>query len=510
MSSAQHLAVIDLGSNTARLVVFSYQPNHSFKLLDELRQVVRLSEGMGDAQIIRADAFQRGLNALTTFSIYCKSAGITNIVATATSAVRDAANGQSFMNAVKDRTGLELRILSGEEEAHYGTLAVTNSMNLNDAITLDIGGGSAQLSHMKAKEFNSGQSWPLGAVRMTENFLKSDSDSTPSTKNIKALRKHINAQIGDWRADKPTDLPLVGMGGTLRNLASIQQKQENYPVDIMHGYSLKKDALDNIVEMLISKTTVERKKISGLNPDRADIIVAGAIVAQELLAHTQASEIIISGQGIREGLLYDHLFDSPNHSLVDNVRNFSILNLSRRYYDNPAHNNWVQKLALELFDALEPLHNYGTFEHELLTSAALIHDIGMAINYYDHHKHGYFLTMSTALPGFSHREQALLALLVRYHRKGKPNLNNLGLDMLWQADDLERVSKLSALLRMAEYLERSKAQRVKELRCHLDKNYLQIEVIADGDAQIEVQAAQERSDLLSKSYGLHVEIMLGH
>jgi exopolyphosphatase/guanosine-5'-triphosphate,3'-diphosphate pyrophosphatase len=227
-------------------------------------------------------------------------------------------------------------------------------------------------------------------------------------------------------------------------------------------------------------------------------------VIREVLELSGQNAITVSGQGIREGLFYPYLFPEADH-LAPEVRRFSVENLVRRYYDHPEHNQHVQQLSLMLFDQLADLHGYGSFERDLLRAAALLHDIGMAINYYDHHKHSFFLVMSMALPGFSHREQAIIALLVRYHRKGAPT--DQGLGRLLEPLDMTRVTKLAALLRLAEYLERSKAQKVKTLQCHLAKGYLQIVLGAQGDAHVEVKEANLHSDLLAMAYGLKVEVV---
>jgi exopolyphosphatase/guanosine-5'-triphosphate,3'-diphosphate pyrophosphatase len=498
------VAIIDLGSNTARLVTLAYEPHQSFHLLDELRQVVRLSEGMQGTNIIQPDAFERGIGALVSFRSYCDAAGITNIQATATSAVRDAVNGDAFLRAARKRARLELRILSGEEEAYYGTLAVANSLPVDDALVLDIGGGSAQLSLMRNREFMRGQSWPLGAVRLTERFLQSD---PPKKKEVRALTKHVTQAIGTFETSGRS-LPLVGMGGTIRNLADMYHKQQSYPLDLLHGYFLSKAALEATLQDLLGKTLSQRRDIPGLNSDRADIIIAGALVANAFLEHTGAPGILISGQGLREGLFYPYLLPDLQPPLLPDVRAFSVQNLTKRYYDNPAHNEHVRKLALELFDQLTPLHGYGPFERDLLSAASRLHDIGMAINYYDHHKHGFYLAVSETLPGFTHREHIIIALLIRYHRKGKPDTAPLA--MLLEPDDHGRVMKLAALVRLAEYLERSKAQLVKGVRCHLSDSLLRIEAIADArtDAHIcvEVQETRRRTDLLEQAYGIRVEI----
>jgi len=496
--------IIDLGSNTARLVVMVYRPGYRYQRLDELREVVRLPEGMGGSGILRAAPFERGLQALRTFRSYCDANAIDDVRATATSAVRQASNGAAFVAAARERAGVVLEVLSGEEEARYGALAVANSLAVDDAVVFDLGGGSMQLSSLAGRRFAGGGAVPLGAVRMTEAFLEGD---PPKPKALKALRRHVREVLAPRVAELPRGIPVVGMGGSLRNLANVVQSRSGYRPELLHGYRLERRALERLSDELAVMPVAARRDVKGLNRDRADIIVAGSVVIVEALAALDADEVIISGQGLREGLFYPYLFPEGDH-LAPDLRAFSILNLMREYYDNPAHNDHVRLLALELFDQLAPLHGLGPDARELLGAAALIHDIGMAVDYYAHHKHGMYLVMGRALPGFSHREQVLIGLLVRYHRRGAPA--DLGFGGALEAGDMERLTTLAGLLRLAEYLERSKAQRVRGLRCHLGDGVVQIEALSRGDAEIEVREAGLRSGLLAAALGITVEVVSGH
>lgn len=499
----ERVAIIDLGSNTSKLILMEYDKGKSYRQVDELRQVVRLAEGMASANVLRADAMQRGLEALVTFKAYCDAAGVTDIRATATSAVREADNGDTFINLIEQQIGFVPQIISGENEAKFEAIAVANSMPFSDAYIFDIGGGSAELSLLEGRQLKRGASIQLGAVIMTEKFFE---NNPPKKKEVKALKKHIRELLKGIDAAEgfASDLPLVGMGGTLRNLAKIHKKQTDYPLDLLNTYQLPKDDLAAIVDDLVDKTVAEKRSVSGLKTDRADIITAGAVVALELLEYAGADAYTIASQGLREGVFYEALIGEDN-PLLDDVRSFSIRNLEHHYYPHTAHNEHVQKLALELFDCLQELHDYGDWERELLGYAALLHDIGMAVNYNDHHQHGFYLLLSAELPGFTHREQALLALLVRYHRKGMPD--TMGLGALLAADDSERVTKLVSLLRLAEYLERSKAQLIRGLTCHVSKGYVQINVDAKADVGVELREARLNSELLKTAFGVEVEIV---
>ena len=504
-SEKKRVAIIDLGSNTSKLVLMEYRPNHSYRQLDEIRQLVRLAEGMGKADVLRVDAAQRAMQALTTFDAYCKAVGVEDICITATSAVREATNGESFLDEVRSRTDLEPRILSDEEEAYYEAVAAANSLPFDDAYIFDIGGGSAEFSKIEKRKMVQANSYTIGALRMTEQFLTSD---PPKKKEVKALVSHIQDLMGDFKSCAE-EVPLIGMGGTLRNLAKIQIDRDDHSGDLVHHYVLSKDDLEDITEDLLDMEVEEiRDDVSGLKSDRADIITAGAVTALEVLNITGASSYVICDQGLREGLFYGYLLDRdpPLFESAEELRDFSVRNLERLYYDNEPHNDHVEHLALNLFDQLAELHGYGDAEKRLLSAGARLHDIGMAITYNDHEEHGLYILMNHTLPGFSQREQAIIALLVRYHRDDD-SPEDEGLDDLLEDGDMERLAKLAALLRLAEYLERSKAQNVKEVKCHVGKGYVQIEALSDTDVTIEVQEANLRSELFAEAYGVEVEIV---
>lgn len=496
------LAIIDLGSNTARLVALVYEPERRFQMVDELRQAVRLSEGMGDDRVIRPAPFERGIDALRTFRSYCDAAGIEHVHAAATSAVRTAVNGAEFVRAARERAGIALQVVTGEEEAGAGVLAVANSLPFEDAVVFDLGGGSMQLSLMRDRRHVHGRAYPLGAVRATEAYLAND---PPKPKQLKALALEARRALDEDVARLPRGLPVVGMGGTVRNLAGIVQEAEGYEPTLLHGYRLPREKLATLVTRLAAMSTSERRSVPGLNRDRADIIVAGGIVIRTLLEMLEAPDVVISGQGLREGLFYPYLFPGDDH-LAPDVRSFSTWNLEREYHDHPAHDAHVRDLALQLFDDLRPRHGYGDDERRLLEAAAVVHDIGMGVDYYGHHKHGMYLVMGRPLPGFDHREQVLIAMLVRYHRRGTPSAQEL--PSLLLEGDLQRVRVLAGMLRMAEYLDRAKSQRVARVRCADPlAGTLRIEASTRVEAHVEVQMGQLRADLLADALGAPIEVV---
>jgi exopolyphosphatase/guanosine-5'-triphosphate,3'-diphosphate pyrophosphatase len=496
----QHIGIIDLGSNTARMIIVQYQPHHSFKLVDEVKENVRLAHDVGDDNVLQEQPMQWAIETLKMFVAHGRAMNVPTIVAVATSAVRDAANQATFLAQVHAATGIELRVLTGEEEAYYGYLGVVNSLPLQDGFIFDIGGGSVELALVRGRGLASSISLPLGTVRLTERFFRND---PPSKSDLKALDKYLDAALDkvDWFTVQGA-MQLVGVGGTVRNLAKIDQRLMRYPIDKYHGYHIPLERVEDWAARLSKMNRAERDHVEGLNSDRADVIVAGILLIRKLMRRVGAASLWISGQGLRDGLFYEHFLVGSTPPLITNLRLFATENLARLYDYHVVHAVKVRDLSLSLFDQLSVLHGYGVWERDLLSAAAIIHDIGVAVNYYDHHKHGLYLILNAALSGFSHREIALIGLLARHHRKG--SITDEGLGGLLEPGDLERATKLSALLRIAEYLERSKSQVIQNVRCVIEKGLVRVVVDTVGDATVEIWDTNRRTGLFRKAYGLDI------
>jgi exopolyphosphatase/guanosine-5'-triphosphate,3'-diphosphate pyrophosphatase len=498
----ERIGVIDLGSNTTRLMVMGYTPHHSFKLLDEVRETVRLAEGVGDDGRLKPAPVERGIEVMKLFHSFCRSTGVQRIVPVATSAVREATNQAEFLMRVERESGLKLRVLSTEEEAYYGYLGAANALNLSDAFLIDIGGGSTEVTAIRGRGFLRTFSAQAGVVRFTERYVRSDPISNKDFKALEAAAAEIFA-APDWLADT-SGTTLAGIGGTIRTLADIDQKAAHYPLDRVHGYSFTCERLEAIIELLRGMTQRQREDVSGLGRDRADLILAGAVIVHQLMRRGRFTDLTVSGQGLREGLFYEQFLIGEKPPLFADMRGFSVQNLARVYGYEAIHGAKVRELSLSLFDQLRPLHGYGEWERELLGYAATLHDIGTVVSYYDHHKHGAYLIINSALQGFSHREIALLALLVRYHRKGdvvlEPYRNVL------DPSDGPRAARLSALLRLAEYLERSKSQVIQGLQVELG-DPIRVVTRAVGDATVEIWDANRSAGLFKKAFGKEIEIV---
>jgi exopolyphosphatase/guanosine-5'-triphosphate,3'-diphosphate pyrophosphatase len=498
----ERIGVIDLGSNTTRLMVMGYTPHHSFKLLDEVRETVRLAEGVGDDGCLKPGPMERGIEAMKLFHSFCRSTGVQRIVPVATSAVREATNQVEFLMRVERESGLKLRVLSTEEEAYYGYLGAANALDLRDAFLVDIGGGSTEVTAIRGRGLLRSFSAPAGVVRFTERYVRSDPISKSDYKALESAAAEIFDGL-DWLSNTNGTM-LAGIGGTIRTLADIDQKMRAYPLDRVHGYSFTRERLEVIVELLRDSNLRQREDIPGLSRDRADLILAGAVIIHQLMRLGRFSGITVSGQGLREGIFYEHFLVGEHPPLFADMRGFSVQNLARIYNYEAIHAAKVRELSLALFDQLRSLHGYGAWERELLGYAATLHDIGTVVSYYDHHKHGAYLVVNSALQGFSHREIALLALLVRYHRKGDVVVASYR-DALDPSDGT-RVARLAALLRLAEYLERSKSQVIQALEVELGDS-VRVVTRTSGDATVEIWDANRSAGLFRKAFGKEIEIV---
>lgn len=494
LDKAQRIAIIDLGSNTARLIVMGAIPGYAYRLEDEIREVVRLRQGMTDNGLSEA-SMARALSTLRLFKRFCDSSRVDLIISTATSAVREAQNGPQFVEQVERDLGLTLQILDGEREAYYATLGVLNELPLINGYMIDIGGGSAQVAQFKQRRFHRAGSFLLGSLALTERFITTD-PITPET--ITALTTEIQQQLDTvaWLTKRQTKMErvLVGLGGTIRNLAKMAAARQSYPLNTLHSFILSKEALQENIHLLQTLPLAERQQIPGLNSDRADIILPGALVLQAVMTRLKVEAVVVSMNGLREGLFFEHFWQHLGHPVVANVRRFNVLNMARVYRYQKSHASHVRYLADRLFEQLAPLHELGRWEKELLDAAAILHDLGTIISYYDHHIHSQTLIINSGLPGFTPRETAIIALLTRYHRKGRPSV--AGYESLLEAGDEARVLQLAAILRLAEFLERGRNANVDDVTAIWDDKTLRLTLIADEYPAVELWEAERNAAAL--------------
>ena len=406
-----------MGSNSFRLVVYDWEPGGPWTLSDEIREPVRISAGMGDKSRLRPDAIERAVSTADVFASFCRAAGIDDVIPVGTSAIRDAHNRDEVLERIHDRTDLEVRVLSGSEEAYYGYVAAVNSTTLSDGFTVDMGGGSIQLCHVEGRRLREAESLPLGAVRVSERFLPGEE---ASAKEMKELGKHVGEQLKrlGWWGGSPR---LAGIGGSIRNLAAAAQKRGGYPDSGVQGFALTPEVLSELIDELAARPASKRGKVPGIKPDRGDVILGAALVLASVMKAGKFDAIEVSEAGLREGLFFERFLDGAHPALIDDVRGQSVDNLARRYGADDTHAGHVERLSLALYDGLvaAELVEKSSADRELLARACALHDIGVAVDYDDHHKHSRYLILNSGLPGFDQRELELISLIAQLPPEGR-------------------------------------------------------------------------------------------
>ena len=503
MLGMERIAIADMGSNSWRLVVYGYDPGTPWwSLVDEIREAVRVGAGMGEERLLRPERIERALHTAAVFDAFCRASGIERVDAVATSAIRDARNGDELLAAIRARTALDPRVISGREEARYGFLAIVNSTTLEDGFGLEMGGGSIQTVRIAGRGLAEAESLPLGSVAVSELFLPGEK---ATAKGMKALRRHVAGELerlGWWTGGGR----LVGIGGTIRNLAAAAMKRLELPDLDVQGFVLTRHALEELIDLLAKRPASKRGGVPGIKPDRGDLILGGALVLAAALDTGGIDAVEVTEAGLREGIFFERLLGEG--SLFEDVRRESVENLGHRFTSDHDHVRHVAALSLAMFDGLAAagVEHLGPAERELLWAACLLHDIGTAIDYDDHHRHSHYLILNAGLPGFSPREVVMIGLIARYHRKGDPDPSELG--ALAEKGDGERLRLLCGLIRLAEQLERSRDRSVRAVKVASRNGAIALtaETRPDADATVGIWAARRNADLLAEAVGRPVEI----
>ena len=502
------LAAVDIGTNSIRSIVIQVDAAGKYRILDDEKVTVRLGEGLHRTGSISPAAWDRALEALSRQKKIIDGYRVHSIEAVATSAVRKAANGTEFIAAIKSQVGLEVEVISGEDEAELAALSAFHHFDLEGVrhLIFDIGGGSLELVSALGTHIEEVLSLELGAVFLTETFLKSD-PVTPD-EHLK-LRKHIRKALKTCFAlqDRLTMQCLVGSGGTITSIAAMVTAGRRERYDSVHGYELLRYDLVHLLAMLLRLSDKERRSVPGLSPDRSDIIVAGVTVVDELMDFFQANLLKVNERGIREGLILRGLRKQqvlPQEKPLRTWRE-SVLEFARSCHFDEEHSHQVAGLALEIFQALSARFGFTEKERRLLEAAALLHDVGYFINYSSHHKHSYHLIRHAELFGFTPRERELIANTARYHRKSLPRKKHDQFTRLAVEDQI-LVSRLGGILRLCDGLDRRRNSAVEGLDCALSSGALRLGLIGQDDMSVELFGAKDKGDLFLAAFDLKLVI----
>ncbi|HEY9637163.1 MAG TPA: Ppx/GppA phosphatase family protein [Coleofasciculaceae cyanobacterium] len=511
------LAAIDIGTNSIHMVVVRIDPAlPAFTIIAKEKDTVRLGARDPKTGDLTPQAMDRAIAALQRCQELAKSLNAEQIVAVATSAVREAPNGRDFLQRVDSELGLFVNLISGQEEARRIYLGVLSGMEFNNHphIIIDIGGGSTELVLGDSHEPRSLSSTKVGAVRLTAKFLTTDPISNSEFQCLQAyVRGMLEPPIEELLAYlEPGEQPrLVGTSGTIETLATIHAREKLGVVpNTLHGYQLSRKDLKELVKRLSSMSYAERAAIPGMSDRRSEIIVAGAVILLEAMTLLGVECLMICERALREGVIVDWML---THGLIedrlryqDSVRQRSVLNIAQKYQVNLEYSDRVANLALSLFNQTRGyLHNWDTEERELLWAAAILHNCGLYVNHSAYHKHSYYLIRHSELLGFSEAEIEVIANLARYHRRNSPKKKHENYSNLPSKKHRQLVNQLSAILRIAVALDRRQIGAIQRVRCeyHPDIQELHLRLQAsqpDDDCALELWSLNYEKEVFEAEY----------
>lgn len=498
------LAAIDIGTNSVHMIVVRVRPDLSFEVVDREKEMVRLGAGGLDGRRLAPTAVTAAFETLARFKRLAQTHEVDEILASATSAVREAENGGDFVASVRRDLGIRVRVISGKEEARLIHMAAAYAAGVggHPTVVIDIGGGSVEITMGTAARMQVGESFKVGVIRLTERFVTSDPLSRADEQRlVRHIRRttggHIKALVrrGFTR--------VIGTSGTIHALGALASERLREGGDLRNR-RIPAKALTRVRRLLTSLTLEERLTLPGLDPRRADVTVAGAVLLDTLLDGLGADALTLCDFALREGLVLDYIKKNGAHirtiERYPDVRRRSVIELAERCRYVAPHAQQVARTALALFDATGPDHGLGDDARQWLEYAALLHDIGTHISYERHHKHSQYLIQHGDLRGFDPDEIELMALVARYHRQSPPKKSHA--DFAALSTTRRRVVRiLGALLRLAEGLDRSHAQVVDDLEVERTETDLVVKLRSAGDLELELWAAGRHAAPLARALG---------
>lgn len=498
------LAAIDVGSNAMRCVVASIDAERRVEILENLREPVRLGQDVFTRGVIAEGTMNRAADAFRRFAEAIRTRGAIWTKALATSATREALNKEIFIDRILQSSGIELATIGSEEEARLIHLAVMQRINLKNklALLVDIGGGSTEITIASGESVLSTESYKMGSVRLLQLLEESRHDAEEFTtlveEYVDATRRRIIREIGDRTIDL-----CIGTGGNLETLGDLRRQVLGKERDTVLALA----ELESLLDTLRSLSFEERIARVGLRPDRADVIVPAAIIIRRIMRQAGTEMLQIPRVGLKDGILADmiqELYGEKRGMDREQVL-ASAMALGRKYAFDEQHGLAVARFALELFDQTKPLHNLALEHRVMLEVAAVLHDIGTFVNVTGHHKHTQYLLLASPLVGLSREQMAIVGNVARYHRKSFPKPQHDAYRVLSGRDRVV-VSKLAALLRLADAMDNEHATKVESFTVDLAPSELTLHLKGKEDLLLEKWALMQKAPMFEEVYSVRVRI----
>jgi exopolyphosphatase / guanosine-5'-triphosphate,3'-diphosphate pyrophosphatase len=520
-NTAYTLAAIDIGTNSVHMVVVKIDPKlATFTIIAREKDTVRLGDYDPKTGNLTEEAIVRAIAALQRCRELAVSFKVDRIVAVATSATREAANGQAFLDRIQDELGLAVDLISGAEEARRIYLGVLSGMDFNDRshLIMDIGGGSTELVLADSQETRYLSSTKVGAVRLSKQFITTDPISPAEYQYLRSyIRGMLERPVENIRSQlKFNEKPcLVGTSGTIQTLAmmNIMAKQGVEP-NSLNGYQISRQEVKEWLKRLSAMNYKERFDTPGVSDRRAEIILAGTLILHELMDLLNLNAVMVCERSLREGIIVDWML---THGLIDDrlryqseIRERNVYKIAQKYQVDLEYSQRIANFAISIFDRTRGhLHRWDNQARELLWAAAILHNCGVYVSHSSHHKHSYYLIRNAELLGYTEVELELIANIARYHRKNKPKKKHDNYIKLPTKEYQSMVSQLSSILRLAVALDRRQIGAVKTVQCDYNsfKRELSLYIypaLANDDCALELWNLDYKKSVFEEEFNLKI------
>lgn len=500
------IAIIDLGSNSARLVISNIMPGGYFMVIDELKEPVRLAQDMEIDGFLRPLRIQQTIKTLKTFRTLYESHGVSKVFAYATAAVRHAKNQKSFIDEVQSSCGIKLQVLSQEEEATFVYQGVINSMEVPKGLIVDIGGGSVKMIYYNRRVMIAQDTLPFGAVTLSEKFARHGTPEECQNAITAYVTEHLERL--EWLKNLDPETQLIGVGGSLRNLGKISRKLKKYPLDMAHNYHIPFTEFETIYDTIKPLAPEKLMRIKGLSSARADIFPAALSVVEAIKNYTDFNEIIIGGAGLREGAMFRYACPTVAEKPISDILGHSIYTLLHHFDMNIRHAEHVFDLSMQLFRQLKVIHKLPRPYVKVLRVASMMHDIGTSLKFYDHHKHSMYVILNSNLYGIPQKDLIMASMVAALHyRDGLEQLDcQKYLDLL-NEEEISAVRKLGVIVRIAECFDRSCGGAIVGLSCDVLGDSVILKTKTQGDCTLEIKDALGALNEFKRAFKKNLEIL---
>ncbi|GAB6169742.1 exopolyphosphatase [Clostridium carnis] len=492
----KRVGIIDIGSSSLRLMLTEVDNSGYFKIIDELKTPVRLCHDLVKDCGICSENFSSILSTLRAFKSLCTVSGADKLIVVATESFRAAQNRDILVPMIKKELNLDVKVLSCDEEIYYNFLGVLRSMYIKNSLIVKVAGTNTYIAWVKDNSIIKHATLPFGSVNLTYKYKLND---RVLRDDLETAKVYVNENLEDisWLKETIFD-SIIGISSTSRNIGKIDSVRKRYPFDIPHNYELNDLDVKDIYNLVKSKDLKQRQRLDGLDPEFADIVVGGVTIFHNIVKLINCSNIFISSRGLREGLMYEYL--KENYNVIDDILDYSLNGILDILNSNKNHAKNVFDITYKLFNNLKPLHHLGNEFTNIIKTSTMLHDCGISINYYSHHKHSFYVILNSYINGLTHKELIMSAAIAASHRFNNYQTPISPFSAVISQLDLKAIKQIGALLKIADGLDRSLVGAIKDFSLNINDKTVEILVYSDINVDFEIRQALRASNTFMEVY----------